>query len=119
MENTMVIHLEEPNTLSELLPEKDRNNVVSLKITGQLGRHDFYDVLDEMCTVWSDFEDENDEDGTPDYENAAPLQYLDMGEATYVDGSDLPILHNEFQATTECLILLAAPMETHADDHIT
>ena len=103
MEDTMVIHLEEPNTLSELLPEKDRNNVVSLKITGQLGRHDFYDVLDEMCTVWSDFEDENDEEGTPDYENAAPLQYLDLGEATYVDGSDLP--HFGYQAQLETLIL--------------
>ena len=103
MEDTITIHLEKPNTLSELLPEKDRKNVVSLKITGQLGRHDFYDVLNEMCRVWSDFEDENDEEGTPDYENAAPLQHLDMGEATYVDGETLP--HFGYQAQLETLIL--------------
>lgn len=96
----ITIHLEKPNTLSKLLSKKDRNEVISLKITGLIGKKDFEDVLDDMCTVWSDFEDEDDEEGTPDYENAAPIRNLDLGEATYVDGKELPYFGYHTQLET-------------------
>ena len=103
MGKSITIHLEKPNTLSELLSKKDRNEVISLKITGLIGKKDFDDVLDNMCTVWSDFEDEDDEEGTPDYENAAPIRNLDLGEATYVDGKELP--HFGYHSQLETLVL--------------
>jgi len=103
MGKSITIHLEKPNTLSKLLSKKDRNEVISLKITGLIGKKDFEDVLDDMCTVWSDFEDEGDEEGTPDYENAAPIRNLDLGEATYVDGKELPYFG--YHSQLETLIL--------------
>ena len=103
MGKSITIHLEKPNTLSKLLSKKVRNEVFSLKITGLIGEKDFDDVLDDMCIVWSDFEDEDDEEGTPDYENAAPIRHLDLGEATYVDGKELP--HFGYHTQLETLIL--------------
>lgn len=97
---SITIHLEKPNTLSKLLSEKDRNEVVLLKITGLIGKKDFDDVLDDMCTVWNDFEGKDDEEGTPDYENAAPIRHLDLGEATYVDGKELPYFGYQSQLET-------------------
>ena len=88
MEASRTIHLAKPNTLAELFPEDERRSVVSLKITGFLGRKDFDDVLDEMCTVWGDYDD--DDNWSSDYGEAYPLKQLDLGEATYVDGVDLP-----------------------------
>ena len=77
------IHLEKPNTLADFLPEKDRKEVVSLKITGLIGREDFEDVLDEMCESGGYYD--ADDNYIPDYESAAPLRHLDLSEATYVD----------------------------------
>jgi hypothetical protein len=88
MEKSKVIHLEKANTLSSFLTEEERENIVSLKITGYIGREDFDDVLDDMCDSCGLF-DEND-DYTPDYELASALRHLDLGEATYVDGDCLP-----------------------------
>ena len=51
MERYKEIHLEKPNTLSNFLSEKERQEIVSLKITGFIGQEDFDDVLDEMWTI--------------------------------------------------------------------
>ena len=83
-----IIHLEEPNTLSNFLTQEERQKIVSLKITGLIGRKDFDDVLDEMCHAHGEF-DEYD-DFTPDFEYTPALRHLDLGEATYVDGDNLP-----------------------------
>ena len=88
-----VIHLTEPNTLSQVFPKDEWNRVVSLKITGPMGRKDFDDVLDEICTVDDRiYLDPKDEYGdyVPDYSNAALIRHLDLGEAIYVDGKEMP-----------------------------
>ena len=88
MEKRKIIHLEEPNTLSNFLTKEERENIESLKITGFMGRKDFEDVLDDMCDTFGEYDD--DDDYTPDYELSPALRHLDMGEATYVDGDCLP-----------------------------
>lgn len=88
MEKYKVIHLEKPNTLANFLSEKERQDIVSLKVTGFIGREDFDDVLDDMCDSCGQFDD--DDDYTPDYELSSALRHLDLGEATYVDGDCLP-----------------------------
>ena len=49
MDKYKEIHLEQSNTLADFLSEEEREEVVSLKITGVIGREDFDDVLDDMC----------------------------------------------------------------------
>ena len=91
-QENLTIHLEKANTLDKLLPKEDRRKVVSLKITGNIGKNDFDQVLDEMCYVdliYKNYYDEDDA-GVPDYKNACPLRHLDLGEATYTDGDILP-----------------------------
>lgn len=88
MEYSKTIHLENANTLSNFLTQEERVNVVSLKITGFLGRKDFEDVLNNMCDSWGEFDD--NDDYTPDYDLSPSLRHLDMGDATYVDGASLP-----------------------------
>lgn len=41
MEKRKVIHLEEANTLSNFLTKEERENIVSLKITGLIDHRDF------------------------------------------------------------------------------
>lgn len=101
MIESKVIHLEKPNTLSQFLSEKERQEVVSLKITGLIGRQDFDDVLDDMCTVWGEYD--NDDNFIPDYDGSAPIRILDMGEATYVDGEELPYFGYHTQLETVVL----------------
>jgi hypothetical protein len=67
MENRKIIHLEEPNTLSNFLTKEERKVIVSLKITGYIGQKDFEDVLDEMCDACGEY-DEHD-NFIPDYES--------------------------------------------------
>ena len=88
MEEYKEIHLDSPNTLSEFLSPEERQNLVSLKITGVVGEKDFDDVLDDMCETWGEYDD--NDDYIPDYEGPAALRHLDMGEATFVDGDTLP-----------------------------
>lgn len=88
METSKVIHLEKANTLAQFLSYQERREVVSLKITGFIGREDFEDVLDDMCEVWGLYDD--DDNFIPEYEDAAAIKHLDLGEATYVDGDELP-----------------------------
>ena len=88
MEASRTIHLAKPNTLAQLFPEEERMGVVSLKITGQIGRKDFDDVLDEMCEVWDDPVEGSEDEWEPNFDEAYPLRVLDMGEATYIDGDD-------------------------------
>lgn len=83
-----IIHLEKPNTLSQFLSEKEQQEVVSLKITGLIGRQDFDDVLDYMCDSCGYYDD--DDNYFPDYDMAAAIRHLDLGEAKYVDGDCLP-----------------------------
>lgn len=88
MEKRKVIHLEEANTLSNFLTKEERENIVSLKITGYIGQKDFEDVLDEMCDASGEY-DEYD-NFIPDYELTPALRHLDLGEATYADGEGMP-----------------------------
>lgn len=91
METTKVIHLEKANTLAQFISYQERREVVSLKITGFIGRKDFDDVLDDMCEVWGLYDE--DDNFIPEYEDAA-IKHLDLGEATYVDGDELPYFGN-------------------------
>ncbi len=101
MEKNKIIHLEKSNTLSNFLPEEERGDIVSLKITGLIGRKDFDDVLDDMCDSCGQYD--ADDNYTPDYELSAALRHLDLGEATYVDGDDLPYFG--YNALLETFIL--------------
>ena len=103
MEKCKQIHLEKPNTLEKFLSEKERMGIESLKITGVIGRKDFDKVLDGMCEVWGKYDDEDEDEFTPDYESAAALKCLDMGEATYVDGDGLPYFGFHTQLET-CIL---------------
>ncbi len=88
MEKSKAIHLEKPNTLSKFLSEKEQQEVVSLKVSGPIGRNDIYDVLDGMCETEGHFDD--DDNFIPDLDFTSELRHLDLGEATYVDGTELP-----------------------------
>ena len=101
MDKYKEIHLEQPNTLADFLSEEEREEVVSLKITGLIGREDFEDVLDNLCESGG-YHDEDD-NYIPDYDLAAPLRHLDLGEATYVDGDCLPYFG--YVAQQETIIL--------------
>lgn len=54
-----------------------------------------------MCEVWGEYDD--DDNFIPDYEDAADIRYLDMGDATYVDGDDLPYFGYHTQLET-CIL---------------
>lgn len=71
MEKCKVIHLEKPNTLTNFLSEKERQDIVSLKVTGFIGREGFDDVLDDMCDSCGQFDD--DDNYTPDYELSSEM----------------------------------------------
>ena len=88
METTKVIHLEKANTLAQFLSGKEREELVSLKVTGFIGRDDFEDVLDEMCYVYGIYDD--DDNFIPDEDGANAIKHIDLGEAIYVDGNNLP-----------------------------
>ena len=106
------IHLEKPNTLSNFLSEKEQQEVVSLKISGFIGRKDFSDVLDGMCELEGEFDD--DDNFIPDYEYTAAIRHLDLGEATYVDGNELPYFG--YHTQLETLILPQGIMSTTDED---
>ncbi len=101
MEAKKIIHLEKPNTLGKLLSEKEREEVVSLKITGYIGRDDFEDVLDDMCTLWGYYDD--DDIFIPEDGGSAALRHLDLGDAVYMDGDELPYFG--YHSQIETLIL--------------
>lgn len=101
MEKSKVIHLEEANTLANFITSEECYGVVSLKITGFIGRMDFEDVLDEMCNVYGLYDD--NDNWIPDYSESAAIRYLDLGDATYVDGEELPYFG--FHAQLETFIL--------------
>lgn len=88
MEEHKTIHLSEANTLSKFLTEEEIHNLVSLKITGFLGKEDFEGVLDDMCSMEGFYDDYDN--WCPDEENSPALKHLDMGSATYIDGNELP-----------------------------
>ena len=101
MDSYKEIHLEKPNTLASFLSEEEREKVVSLKITGVIGRKDFEDVLDDICESGG-YHDADDK-YIPDYDLAAALRHLDLGNAIYVDGDCLPYFG--FVAQQETVIL--------------
>ena len=90
MEEHKTIHLSEANTLSKFLTEEEIHNLVSLKITGFLGKEDFEGVLDDMCSMQGCCDDYDYDNWCPDEEKSPALKHLDMGSATYVDGDELP-----------------------------
>lgn len=101
MEATKVIHLEKANTLAQFLSGKEREELVSLKVTGFIGRDDFEDVLEDMCYVYGVYDD--DDDFIPDEDGVNAIKHLDLGEAIYVDGDNLP--HFGFHTQIETFIL--------------
>lgn len=98
MEKCKVIHLEEANTLSNFLDPEERDTVVSLKITGFIGRNDFDDVLNIMCDVYGVFD--RYDFFIPNYAESAAIRHLDLGDATYVDGEELPFFGSHVQLET-------------------
>lgn len=100
MDISKVIHLEEANTLSNYLTKEERENIVSLKITGLLGQKDFDDVLDEMCDAVGEYDE--DDNYIPDFMSTPALRHLDLGEATFVDGEGMPTFG--FHAQLETVI---------------
>ena len=102
MEKSKIIHLEKPNMLALFLTEKERMNIVSLKIMGFVGSHDFEDVLDEMCYCYGMYDD--DDNFIPDYEDSAALRHLDMGEATFVDGDNKCLPYFGYRTLLETFI---------------
>lgn len=95
------IHLDEPNTLEQYLSSEEMEKVVSLKITGKIGKKDFDDVLDEMCETEGIYDD--DDNFIPDYQYTPCLRHLDLGGATYVDGDELPLFG--YKTSLESIIL--------------
>lgn len=98
MTASKVINLDKPNTLSLFLSEKEQQEVVSLKITGFLGRDDIEKVLDSMCDMEGQYDD--DDNFIPDYEFTAAIRHLDLGDATFVDGDELPYFGYHTQLET-------------------
>lgn len=98
MERSKVIHLEKANTLSNYLTEEERENIVSLKITGFIGQKDFDDVLDDMCEAWGEYDIYDN--FIPDFEETPALRHLDLGEAIYVDGDGMPYFGYHAQLET-------------------
>jgi hypothetical protein len=76
------IHVEHAGTLKQMITEYEKDHVTHLKISGALNSKDF-DVLDDMCTVWSEY-DEND---NPVINEDRPpfLKDLDLGDCILVD----------------------------------
>jgi len=76
------IHVEQAGTLKQLISEHEKEYVTHLKISGTLNSKDF-DVLGDMCTVWSEY-DEND---NPVINEDRPpfLKDLDLGDSILVD----------------------------------
>lgn len=112
MTPTKVIHLEKPNTLENFLSEEERQEVVSLKITGFIGKKDFSRVLDGMCDLEGQYDD--DDNFIPDYDFTAAIRHLDLGEATYVDGDELPYFG--YHTQLETLILPRGIKSTLEED---
>ena len=88
MEKKIIIHLDKPNTLSQHLTNCEIYNISILKITGVIGRKDLEDVLDDMCTAWGTYDD--DDNFIPDLEETPALRHLDLGDSEYVDGTCMP-----------------------------
>lgn len=101
MEDCKFIHLKEPNTLSLFLTKEERQTIKSLKITGYIGDEDFFEVLDDMCTAWGEYDD--DDNFIVDYEETPALRHLDMGEAQLAGCEGLSELG--YHAPLETLIL--------------
>ena len=98
METSKVIHLEKANTLALFLSEKEREDIVYLKVTGFIGRKDFDEVLDDMCTVWGEYDD--DDNYIPEEDGISVIKHIDLGEAVYVDGDELPFFGFHTQLET-------------------
>lgn len=82
------VHLNQPGTLKDKLPENLWPDITGLKVTGVIGRKDFDDVLDEI--FYSDGYFDEDDEFIFEEEQTYHLRHLDLGEATYVDGDELP-----------------------------
>lgn len=114
MEFSRIIHLREANTLAQFLSQKEREEIVSLKVTGFIGRKDFDEVLDCMCSVYGEYDE--DDNFIPDYECSPAIRHLDLGESFYVDGDELPYFG--FYAQLETFILPQGIKSTLEDDEL-
>ena len=95
------IRLDTPGTLSKKIPLCLGLQLTSLKITGFLNRQDFDDVLDAICSSMGEYDDD---DNYILYLDESPsLRCLDMGEAIFEDGEELPFFG--YHTQLESLIL--------------
>lgn len=83
-----VVHLEKAGTLKQFISAKEKMTLSSLKITGFINSKDFDDVLDEMCSAYGMYDD--DDNFEVDYEESPKLRVLDMGECHFVGSTILP-----------------------------
>ena len=95
------IKIDEPGTLSNRMPSEIRDKIISLKISGSIDRKDFDNVLDEMCDSWGEYDE--DDNYTIDLKESPALRTLDLGEATFVGGDQLPYFG--FHSQLEKLVL--------------
>ena len=77
MELYKEIFLSKAGTLAKNITEREKENVTHLKISGNINAKDF-DVLDDMCTSWGSFDDDDNyimEENEPPF-----LKVLDLGD---------------------------------------
>lgn len=110
MIKTITIHLDEPNTLAKYLCSVEREQISSLKVTGLIGREDFEDVLEDLCYDYGYYDDDDVFISDPESTN---LRLLDLGEATYVDGNELPYFG--YHAPIESFILPKGIQSTYEE----
>lgn len=80
------IYVEQAGTLKNLISEDEKMNVTHLKISGFLNDKDF-DVLDDMCSCYGEFDDD---DNFIPYPDEPPfLTVLDLGDCILTDKSIL------------------------------
>lgn len=85
MEAKKTIYIEEAGTLSTLITEEEKMTLTHLKIVGKINNRDVFDVIDDMCTTYGEFDLE---DNRITYYDEPPfLKILDLGECVLVDDS--------------------------------
>lgn len=89
MEFEKIVHLEKAGTLSKYINYRDKRELKSLKITGELNAKDVDDVLDDMCSSEGNYVgDAPNDEWVTNIEDSPKLRILDMSECRYVDGDN-------------------------------
>lgn len=100
MEAKKTIYIEKAGTLSELITKEEKMTLTHLKIVGEINASDVFDVLDDMCTSYVEYD--RQDNCTVFYDEPPFLKVLDLGECAVVDE---PVLGDfAFHAKLEELI---------------